>query len=128
MTIWPKDSVGSKVVGAIEVYRQPTTLFQALSASTFKVWLGAATVATGLYGVLFALRRATSVMDRQQRRLLETESLATVGEMASAVAHGLPNSLASIRLSAELAIECDDDAEIKELLGDITSQSDRPES
>jgi len=129
LPIWSDDEDAPRVTGAIEVYRQPTNLFEALSASTIKVWLGAGVVAIALYSILFALvRRAARAMERQQQRLLETESLATMGEMASAVAHGLRNPLASIRSSAELAMECDDQAEIKGLLGDITSQSDRLES
>ncbi len=129
LPIWSDSNDIPMVIGAIEVYRQPTNLFEVLTASTHRVWLGAIIVATALYWVLFALvRRAARAMERQQTRLLETESLATMGEMASAVAHGLRNPLASIRSSAELALECRDQNEIDELLSDITGQSDRLES
>ena len=129
LPIWADDDGPRRVIGAIEVYRQPTNLFEALNATTIKVWIGGGVVAIALYGILFFLvRQASHAMARQQKRLLETESLATMGEMASAVAHGLRNPLASIRSSAELALECDDRSEVKELLGDITGQSDRLES
>ena len=76
-------------------------------------------VAEQTMALMFGLvRRAAHAMERQQNRLLEAESLATMGEMASSVAHGLRNPLASIRSSAELAIDSDDNQEIRELLGD----------
>lgn len=55
------------------------------------------------------------------------ERLATAGEMASAVAHGLRNPLASIRSSAELAQRLRSPERVHELLDDIMVQSDRLE-
>ena len=129
LPIWSGSDSFPMVIGAIEVYRQPKSLFEVLTASTLRVWIGAIIVATALYCLLFGLvRRAAHAIERQQDRLLEAESLATMGEMASSVAHGLRNPLASIRSSAELAIDSDDKQEIGELLDDITGQSDRLES
>ncbi len=128
LPIWSVHDQTPVVVGAVEVYRRPTNLFKALSTSTLKLWLGAALVSMALFAILFVIvRQAARSMAYQQQRLLETESLATMGEMASAVAHGLRNPLASIRSSAELAVGCDDRAEIQSLLNDVMAQSDRLE-
>ena len=128
LPIWSIHDEKPVVVGAVEVYRRPTNLFKALSTSTLKLWLSAAIVSMALFSILFVIvRQAARSMAYQQRRLLETESLATMGEMASAVAHGLRNPLASIRSSAELAMECDDRDEIRSLLNDVMAQSDRLE-
>lgn len=126
LPIWAREGPDSSVIGVIEVYRAPQRLFDALAASTQRVWASAAIVAIVLYGALFAIvRRAARIMDRQHQQLIEAESLTVMGEMASAVAHGLRNPLASIRSSAELAVESDPVGEVKELLLDIITQSDR---
>ena len=61
----------------------------------------------------------------QQDRLVATETLAAIGEMASAVAHGLRNPLATIRSSAELSLEERLPDPVRESLTDIVVQSDR---
>lgn len=58
---------------------------------------------------------------------METERLAVVGEMASAVAHGLRNPLASIRSCAELTLDDDVPETSRETLNDIIEQVDRLE-
>ena len=58
---------------------------------------------------------------RQQRTIVTNESLAAVGDMASAVAHGLRNPLAAIRSSAELIAMGPE----REQAGDIMSEVDR---
>ena len=59
---------------------------------------------------------------------MAAEKLATAGEMASAVAHGLRNPLASIRSSAELALSDTSAPDIAAPLGDIVEDVDRLEA
>lgn len=96
----------NKVVGVVEVYKVPLILFDAIKRGNQLVWLSAGLGGIFLYGSLFwIVRRAAQVIRRQQERLVESETMATIGEMASAVAHGIRNPLASIRSSAEVALE-----------------------
>lgn len=62
-------------------------------------------------------------MREQRQRLVETESLAAVGEMAGAVAHAIRNPLSAIRTSAELALDSDS-ALSREQAEDITAEVD----
>ena len=74
--------------------------------------------------------RAAATIRRQQADLAEAERLAAVGEIAAAVAHGIRNPLAGIRMSAEVArdeIPADGDRDLRESLGDIIAESDRLE-
>ncbi len=96
----------SKVVGVVEVYKVPLTLFEAIKQGNRLIWLSAAFGGLFLYISLFwIVRRAARLIRRQQEQLVESETMAAVGEMASAVAHGIRNPLASIRSSAEVALE-----------------------
>ncbi|MBU4323601.1 MAG: two-component sensor histidine kinase, partial [Gammaproteobacteria bacterium] len=52
--------------------------------------------------LVWMVMQADRQIAAQQRTIVTNESLAAVGDMASAVAHGLRNPLASIRSSAEL--------------------------
>lgn len=91
------------VLGVAELYLLPQRLIDSVHEMTRFIWL-----ASGLGGLLTYLALVGLVMqaDRQiagqQRTIVNHESLAAVGDMASAVAHGLRNPLASIRSSAEL--------------------------
>ncbi|MCG3113233.1 MAG: ATP-binding protein [Candidatus Manganitrophus sp. SB1] len=96
----------NKVVGVVEVYKVPLTLFHAIQRGNQLVWLSASLGGIFLYGSLYwIVRRAARVIRRQQEQLVESETMAAIGEMASAVAHGIRNPLASIRSSAEIALE-----------------------
>ena len=127
LPIWHKDARGRRiVVGVVELYRAPDNILNEISAGKRFIWIGAATAGMFLFAALFWLiRRANAVMLRQEQQLVETETLATVGEMASTVAHGLLNPLASIRSSAELALESKPVADVKTALADVVEQSDR---
>lgn len=95
-----------KVVGVVEVYKVPLTLFHAIEQGNRLVWISAFVGGLFIYGSLFwIVRRAALTIRRQQEQLVESETMAAVGEMASAVAHGIRNPLASIRSSAEVALE-----------------------
>lgn len=119
-----RNEVG-RVVGVAELYLLPQRLINSVHEMTRFVWL-----AFGLGGLLTYLALVGLVMraDRQialqQRTIASSEALAAVGDMASAVAHGLRNPLASIRSSAELmAMESDRQQAI-----DIMAEVDRLQS
>ena len=117
-----------KVVGVVELYRVPERLFANIHESSFRAWLAIAALALLTYGAQLALLgRAEYVVRRQQAALVAAEKLATAGEMASAVAHGLRNPLASIRSSAELGLETDPPGETRALLAAIVGDADRLE-
>jgi two-component system, NtrC family, sensor histidine kinase HydH len=103
-----RDPGGGHVVGAVELYKTPDALFQAIRDGQEAVALGAAIGGLLLYLALIGIvRQADAIMRDQQRRLVEGERLAIVGEMASAVAHSIRNPLSSIRTSVELALDRD---------------------
>lgn len=94
-----------QVVGVVELYKAPLALTEAIRAGRLQVGLAALVSALVLYLTLFWLvRRADSTIKRQHAQLLEAETLAVIGELASAVAHNIRNPLASIRSAAELAL------------------------
>lgn len=100
----PMRDVGTnEVLGVVEVYRIPNALTQAINAGTALTWMISIGVGLFLYLVLFwIVRRADLLIRSQQERLIESETMGALGEMASAVAHGIRNPLSSIRSSAEL--------------------------
>lgn len=122
--IW-NDASARQVVGVVELYRAPEDLLEEIKSGHRFIWSGAASGGLLLFVAQFWLiRRASTVMRRQEQQIVEAETFATMGEMVSAVAHGLRNPLASIRSSAELALESDP-PEAKSLLTEIIDQSDR---
>jgi two-component system, NtrC family, sensor histidine kinase HydH len=127
LPIW--DAKRNRVIGVVEFYRLPVSLFRAVDQGTYLVWGGAAVCAAFLYGALFwVVRRADRLIRHQRERLVEAETLATVGVFASAVAHGIRNPLAIIRSSAELAREEDEEEARRETLTDILRETDRLDS
>lgn len=98
------------VVGVIELYRQPVDLFQAIQSGRRLVWVGACVGGVFLFLCLIGFVRHTErALAEQQRRLVEADALALVGEMSAAVAHSIRNPLGSIRSTAELQREIDGD-------------------
>jgi signal transduction histidine kinase len=115
------------VIGVVELYKSPRALAEALRTGNLYVLVGAFAAALFLYLTLFGLaRRADAVIRSQQERLVENEILATVGEMGSAVAHGIRNPLAAIRSSAELSLEGSLEM-ARETARDIIAEADRLE-
>jgi two-component system sensor histidine kinase HydH len=113
------------VVGVVELYKAPDALTETIHEVHRIVWMTAILAALVLFGALFWIaRRADSIMRHQQQRLIEAETLALVGEMASAVAHAVRNPLAAIRSSAEMAAETGPSPEQSE---DIVRAVDRIE-
>jgi signal transduction histidine kinase len=122
------DAQGRQVVGVIELYKVPTELFEAIDQGVRMVWLATLVGGLFLYAALFwIVFRAHRIIETQADQLIENESLAVVGEMGSAVAHGLRNPLASIRSSAELALESELPPEARECAQDVMLQVDRLE-
>ena len=85
-----------------------------------------ATVVAGLLLYLFLFRiiqRGATLLEAQQKQLVDMDAMAYVGEMATAVAHSLRSPLASIRSSAELALDADPES-VKKNAKDIITQVD----
>lgn len=114
-----------KVVAVVEIYKEPSGLEQTLRRGVVLVWSCTALGAIFLYFALFwIIRRADTLLEKQRRQLVESESLCCIGEMSAAVAHGIRNPLASIRSSAELALDGDLESTRKNA-ADIIFQVDR---
>ena len=64
-------------------------------------------------------------LEAAQAQLVEQEKLASVGQMAAGVAHGLRNPLASLRASAQLALRHPDSPAARESLESMISEVDR---
>jgi signal transduction histidine kinase len=99
-----------RLIGVIEVYRRPDALFAAIESGQRLIRAGA--LGGGLFlflTLVWFVRRTEHVLEEQQHRLVEAETLAAVGEMSAAVAHSIRNPLVSIRTSAELQRETGQD-------------------
>lgn len=121
----PMRDLKGNVVAMVEIYQEPHNLAQTISRGKLLIWICIALGAAFLYAVPFCLfRRADGELQDKQQRLTEAETLCVIGEMSTAVAHGIRNPLASIRSSAELALEADP-ASARKNAEDIISQVDR---
>jgi two-component system sensor histidine kinase HydH len=98
-----RDTGSHEIIGVVEVYRVPNALSRTIDEANRLTWMIAIGAGLFLYATLFwIVRRADQVIRAQQERLVESETMGALGEMASAVAHGVRNPLSSIRSSAEL--------------------------
>ena len=114
------------VIGVIEILRAPIELANAIDRGTTLIWSSILTGGIILYLVLFAVIRQSDKLIRSQQEKLSIQTrLATIGEMASSVAHSIRNPIASIRSSAELSIEESDEPEIVESMKDIICEVER---
>ncbi|HSD61981.1 MAG TPA: ATP-binding protein, partial [Burkholderiales bacterium] len=112
-------------VAVVEIYKEPSGLFTTIRRGQVLVWVGALLAGALIYLTLFwVVRRASSLIHSQQQQIVESEMLVVMGEMAQAVAHGIRNPLATIRTSAELALEGDPQLARKSAQ-DIVNQVDR---
>jgi signal transduction histidine kinase len=71
---------------------------------------------------------AYEIIRQTQEELVRAERLAAVGELATAVAHGIRNPLAGIRAAAQVAREDATDADTIESLDDIIGEAARLEA
>ena len=117
-----------QVLGVAEIYRTPANLLDVIRTGEWMIFAVAALGALLIIGTLcWLVGYADRVIRRQNVAIAESERLATAGEMAAAVAHGLRNPLAAIRSSAELGIRFRTVERILPLLDDIVLQADRLE-
>lgn len=125
--IWAE--AGRDIIGAVEVYKAPQSLLATIHGVVTLAWLGALLSGAVLFAALLSVvYYAARILKRQEQRLVETERLAVVGEMASAVAHGLRNPLAAIRSCAELVADDDIPQDSRDTVLEITDQVDRLEA
>ncbi len=104
------DASGQTVLGVVELYKAPLALTDAIRDGQRQVALAALAGALALFLTLHGLiRKADRTIHQQQQQLLEARTMAATGELAAAVAHNIRNPLASIRSSAELALEAPDE-------------------
>ena len=115
-------------VAVVELYKGARTLEETLQAAHWLVWGSTAVGGLLLFAVMQGIiRRAAAQLSAQHKRLVETETMAAVGEMGSTVAHGIRNPLASIRSSAELALDAPD-CNWREQATAIVNSADRIEA
>jgi two-component system, NtrC family, sensor histidine kinase HydH len=115
----------SRVAGVVELYKMPQQVFASIRRSQVTAVATVLTCGLVLYLSLFwIVRRAARRIDEQHRslehrreeltrtnqelvavqgQLLEAERLAAIGEVVTAVAHGIRNPLANIRAAAQVA-------------------------
>jgi two-component system, NtrC family, sensor histidine kinase HydH len=116
-----------EVIGVVEMYKSSRALFDSIDEGLQLIWLSGLGGGIFLYGVLvWVVLRAERIIRAQQASLVQHETLAALGTMASAVAHGIRNPLASIRSSAELNLD-NESAPVREASEDIVDEVDRLE-
>lgn len=71
------------------------------------------------------LQNKISQLETAQEQLVQSEKLASIGEMSAAVAHGIRNPLASLRAAAQVAMRHPESAATREHLGVIIEEVDR---
>ena len=67
----------------------------------------------------------TESLEKTQAQLVQSEKLASIGEMSAAVAHGIRNPLASLRAAAQVAMRHPESAATREHMGLIIEEVDR---
>ncbi|MEJ5056553.1 MULTISPECIES: HAMP domain-containing sensor histidine kinase [unclassified Pseudomonas] len=119
------DADGKNVTAMVEIYKEPQDLINRMERGLVLIWLATALGGGLIYlGLYWIVRRAAILLAQQQKQLITNETFVALGEMSSAVAHSLRNPLATIRSSAELALEFDSGPAHKNI-NDIIGQVDR---
>ena len=118
-----------RVVAVVEIYKTPRRLFELMHTLEAGIWTGAGIAGAFLFVALFSVvRRADNLIRAQQEKLVQSETLAVVGELGAAVAHGIRNPLAAIRSSAELVLEKLPVEAYQDSARDIIAETDRLDS
>ncbi|HXY32371.1 MAG TPA: ATP-binding protein [Gemmatimonadaceae bacterium] len=78
-----------------------------------------------LVGLNSELAAKVALLERTQAKLVQSERLASVGEMSAAVAHGIRNPLASLRAAAQLAQRHSESGPSRDYLTSIIDEVDR---
>lgn len=141
----------SRVVGVVETYKEPTQVFASIRRAQVTVIVTAVAGGLLLYLSLFWIVRGAGrrieaqhgALERQslqvvaanqelravQAQLIEAERMAAIGEVVTAVAHGIRNPLANIRASAQVALldckACEGSGLAPKSLGNIMAEVDR---
>ncbi|MHC8321032.1 sensor histidine kinase [Pseudomonas sp. GB2N2] len=119
------DADGQNVTAMVEIYKEPRDLIDRMERGLVLIWMATALGGGLIYlGLYWIVRRAAILLAAQQQQLITNETFVALGEMSSAVAHSLRNPLATIRSSAELALEFDPGPAHKNI-NDIIGQVDR---
>jgi signal transduction histidine kinase len=136
------------VDGVVEVYKDPSRMFATLNRDRLIIVATSLLGGLVLYGALFSIvHRASRQLESQrealhararaltdanaelrstQAQLRAAERLAAIGEVSTAVAHGIRNPLANIRAAAQVALEVGDDPDaVRRRLGAIRDEVDR---
>jgi signal transduction histidine kinase len=82
-------------------------------------------LARAFAGMTENLRQKISQLEHTQTRLVQSEKLASIGEMSAAVAHGLRNPLASLRAAAQVVRHHPSSPSSGEYLDAIIEEVDR---
>jgi two-component system, NtrC family, sensor histidine kinase HydH len=115
----------SKVAAVVEIYKEPAGLLGSIRRGQTLVWTSLLIAGALIFLTLFmVVRRAAVVMQDQQKRLVDAETLAVLGEMSLAVAHGIRNPVSAIRCDAELILDTVPEGP-KRQVQDIIRQADR---
>ncbi|MFJ4197739.1 sensor histidine kinase [Pseudomonas sp. NPDC089534] len=121
------DAEGTHVTAMVEIYKEPKDLISRMERGLVLIWLATALGGGLIYlGLFWIVRRAAILLAAQQKQLIANETFVALGEMSSAVAHSLRNPLATIRSSAELALEFDAGPahkNIKDIIGQVDRMS-----
>ncbi|MDD0971511.1 MULTISPECIES: ATP-binding protein [Pseudomonas] len=121
------DAEGKNVTAMVEIYKEPKDLIARMERGLTLIWLATALGGGLIYlGLYWIVRRAAILLAAQQKQLIANETFVALGEMSSAVAHSLRNPLATIRSSAELALEFDAgpaQKNIKDIIGQVDRMS-----
>ena len=127
--IW--NSRRDAVIGVVEIYKSPDSLFRVINSGLRLIWVCALFSAVAIYGSLFwVVRRGQRLIEQQQNQIANNEAFAAVGEIVASVAHNIRNPLAAIRSSAEL-LSLDRGrapSDAPDFARDIMTEADRLES